>query len=76
MCTLQQLHYFARDRHLISLIDDNSSESFHVYVTNSSVALLLGSQMPRERHFESFLKLLLSFKRPHLSSLLISPASE
>ncbi len=39
-------------------------------------SLLLASQMPRKQWFESFLKLLLSLKCSHLSSLLISPALE
>lgn len=40
----------------------------------ASYSLLLASQVPRKQWFESFLKLLLSLKCSHLSSLLISPA--
>lgn len=60
------------DQYSILLTHKNTSESFCVCVSYSSTA----SRLVRERWFESFLKLLLSLKRSHLSSLLISAALE
>lgn len=47
-----------------------------LFVYQLKYRLLLASNMPCNQWFESFLKLLLSLKCSHLSSLLISAASE
>ena len=73
LCKLQWLHCFPRDQYLVLLI--HFVRFFlRVFVCQLTSYSLLASQMPLKQWFESFLKLLLSLERSHLSSLLIFPA--